>query len=192
MATWKSENSFLTSVGEEILNKLKVGQGAITITRIVAGSGRVATSQINKQTSISGVQKEFTLNGIKTYDQGSELSFFITNENFTESYVINQIGVYVTHPDYVGEQLYHISQCEEGSPDVVPPYADNAVTMGYSLFLAHGNSSSIVVNVDPSGMVSIGEFNTFKTEISNKLDSMNGSLNALKTATTFATAILVE
>lgn len=182
MATWKSENSLLTSVGEDIFNKLKVGQGAITITRIVAGSGRVAGSQLLKQTAISGIQKTLMLNSVNTNDTGSEISFTITNSDFTEPFSVNQIGVYVTHPDYLGEQLYHISQCEENDPDVIPAHADNVVTLGYSLFLVHGNSSSIVVNVDPSGMVSIKDFGSFKTKTEQTFTSLNNSVTALENA----------
>lgn len=189
MATWKSENSLLTSVGEEIFNKLKVGQGAITISRIVTGSGRVAPSQLLKQTTISGVQKECTLNKANTSNVGSELSFIITNEGFTEPYSINQIGVYVTHPDYTGEQLYHISQCEEDDFDTIPPYSENAVTLDYSLFLVHGNSSSIVINIDPDGMVSIREFNEFKANNEYILNSLARKSEVL-TANTFVIATL--
>lgn len=179
MATWKSENSMLTLIGEDILNKLKVGQGSITITRIVLGSGRVSQSSLLKQTQISGVQKSCVINGFNTRDGGSEISFYISNENFIESYNVNQIGVYVTHPDYSGEQLYHISQCEESDFDTIPAFSANSVTLEYSLFLTHGNSSSVVITADPEGMVNRSEFETFKSEYTENQEHTNNSITIL-------------
>lgn len=158
MATWKSENSLLTLKGEEILNKLSLGQGQITISRIVAGSGRVAESALYKQTSISGTQKNLIINDYKIEDTGTEFSFHISNEDFTEDFSLNQIGVYVTHPEYADEVLYHISQCDEVGADVIPAYEGNAVTLTYSLYLVHGNSSAISITIDPLGMVTNKEF----------------------------------
>ena len=179
MATWKSENSMLTLLGAELLNKIKVGQGSITVTRIVAGSGRVAESQLYKQTTISGVQKLLTLNGYNTTNAGSEISFSISNEGLNEVFVVQQIGVFVTHPDYEGEILYHISQCNEGDPDNIPAYDDNVVTIGYSLYLEHGNSSSIVLNVDPEGMVTVEQFNSYKTEVNSQLTLLGKNITNL-------------
>ena len=159
MATWKSENSMLTQVGVEILNKIKLGVGSITVTRVVAGSGRVSASQLFRQTAVSGTTKPMIITSKEIKETGSDISIYITNENFTESFDFNQIGVYVTHPEYDGEQLYHISQCEEEGFDVIPALDETPVTFEYSLFLEHGNSSSINLTVDPQGMVSNEKFN---------------------------------
>lgn len=162
MATWKSENSMLTQVGIDILNKLKAGVGSITVTRVVAGSGRVPASQLFQQTALSGTTKPMVITNKDVKDFGCEISVYITNADFTESFDLNQIGVYVTHPDYQGEQLYHISQCESNGVDVIPSLGETPVTFGYSIFLEHGNSSSVSITVDTQGMISRKEFDEFK------------------------------
>ena len=176
MATWKTENSLLTLKGVEILNKLNLGQGQITISRIVAGSGRVAESALYKQTEIGGTQKNLVINNYRTEDLGTELSFHLSNEGFTESFTVNQIGVYVTHPDYVGEVLYHISQCDSAGADLVPAYTGNAVTLTYSLYLVHGNASAITISIDPVGMVTKESFDAFKSSTESELSSIKGSV----------------
>ena len=165
MATWKAENSMLTQVGVEILNKIKAGVGSITVTRVVAGSGRVPASQLFQQTALSGTIKPMVITQKDVRDSGCEISIYITNADYTESFDLNQIGVYVTHPDYLGEQLYHISQCESVGFDVIPALGETPVTFGYSLFLEHGNSESINLTVDTQGMVRIYEFSAFKGDI---------------------------
>lgn len=162
MATWRAENSMLTQRGVEILNKLKAGVGSITVTRIVAGSGRVTESLLYPLTNVKGVQKEMTISSVNTSSDGSEISFYITNDTFTESYDLHQLGVYVTHPDYEGEQLYHISQCDADDFDTIPAMGETPVSQGYSIFMEHGNSSAINLTVDPQGMVRKDEFDEFK------------------------------
>lgn len=173
MATWKSENSMLTQVGIEILNKVKVGDGNITITRVVAGSGRVSPSQLYRQTAISGDIKPMTITNKDVKDSGSEITVQITNADYTESFALNQIGVFISHPDYQEEQLFHISQCESVGVDVIPALDETPITLVYSLFLEHGNSESIEVIVDPQGMVNAYDFENFKNTVTspNLLDN---------------------
>lgn len=199
MATWKTENSMLTLTGVEILNKLNLGQGQITIARIVAGSGRVSESVLYKQTAISGTQKNITINDYKTDEVGTELAFHLSNEGFTESFTVNQIGIYVTHPDYVGEVLYHISQCDSEGADVVPPFTGNATTLTYSLYLVHGNSSAISISIDPVGMVSKESFDAYKsandtriTELNTSISAVTNAFNAFKSATRAGKLITVD
>lgn len=182
MATWKSENSMLTQVGIEILNKLKAGIGSLTITRVVAGSGRVAPSVLFQQTNLSGVTKPMSVTKQSSKRTGSEISIFISNENINSPFELHQIGIFVSHPDYDGEQLYHISQCESENVDVIPALGDTPVTFGYSIYLEHGNSSSLTLTIDPVGALSILDFDKFKVNTApTKLIEM-GSDGNLKDA----------
>lgn len=175
MATWKAENSMLTQVGVEILNKIKAGVGSITVTRVVAGSGRVPASQLFQQTALSGDIKPMVITQKDVRDSGSEISIYITNEDYTEPFNLNQIGVYVSHPDYLEEQLYHISQCEEVGFDVIPALDETPVTFGYSLFLEHGNSDSINLTVDPQGAVLVKDFEEYKVSVENRISNLDYS-----------------
>ena len=165
MATWKPENSILTQVGTEILNKVKAGIGSITVTKVLAGSGRVDTSALYSQKSISGVQKSMIIAKRKAYTNGSEITVNITNVGFTEEFHLHQIGIFVTHPDYAGEQLYHISQCEGEGYDSIPAPTDGSATLEYSLYLEHSNSSTTTIVVNPEGFLSSQEFEDFKKNL---------------------------
>lgn len=181
MATWRAENSMLTKVGVEILNKIQSGltSSGITITRIVAGSGRVSESSLYTQTAVSGNTKELVIANKKEVEGGSEISFYITNEGYTESFALNQIGVYVTHPDYEGEQLYFICQCDSAGYDEIPAHSSTSVRLDYSIYLAHGNSDAITITVDPLGAVNKGTFDEFKDEVDTSLGEVIASNTAL-------------
>ena len=184
MATWRSENSMLTKVGVEILNKLKAGVGSITVTKIVAGSGRVAESQLYNQTKISGTNKVLAIDSSNVTEGGSDITVFITNEDFTAPFELHQIGVFVTHPDYTGEQLYHISQCDASGVDVIPTADATPVRLDYSLFLQHGNSSSISITINNLGSVSKEDFEAHKASNTADKNELMGLYTNLNTAYT--------
>lgn len=161
MATWKSENSMLTQRGVEILNKVKAGEGVITITRVVAGGGRTVPSDLYTLTSMPGGSINMSLVKRNIHETGSEIVVRISNDSVTTPFPLNQIGIFVTHPDYDEEQLYHISQCESGTTDTIPAFDVTPLTIDYSLFLEHGNSSDIQITVNPLGAVSKEEFEDF-------------------------------
>lgn len=173
MATWRAENSMLTAKGVEILNKLKSGEGSITISRIVAGSESVSESKLYTQTEISGEIREMTLSRRKVLENGCEFTFYITNNNdeISKTYCVKQIGIYVEHSDYSGEVLYHISQCNDGEYDELPPLADTPIRLDYSLFLEHSNSNSIIVNLNPLRMVTSEEFEEFQDFVNDVSDA---------------------
>lgn len=182
MATWRTENSILTQQGVDILNKLNLGQGHINISRIVAGSGRVSDSALYKQSTLSGTQKNLNIDGYNTEEVGTELSFHLSNAGFTEDFAVHQIGVFVTHPDYEGEILYHISQCDAEGADIVPAYTGNALTLNYSLYLVHGNADNVTITIDPLGMVNLSQFNEFKEFAINAHNDLNDRVTALTNA----------
>lgn len=154
MASWLSENSILTNRGIEILNKIKVGEGSISISRISASDGKVADlSTLPARTSLSGNSKNMVLSKVITKEGGSEVSFFISNEGFTSEFHVRQIGIFVQHPDYDGDQLYYIAQCEEAGHDVVPVYEGSSLTIGYSVFLQHSQESQVTISVAQSNSI---------------------------------------
>lgn len=153
MAEWKSEKSMLTEKGIEILNKVKVGSGRLTISKIVAGDGSTSVSSLYTSTDVRGNKKQMSLSKVVARVEGSEVSFYVSNEGLTSPFHIRQIGIFVTHPDYEGDILYHISQCEESEHDVIPVSEGNVTNYGYTVYLAHSNQVSITTVVSPTGCI---------------------------------------
>lgn len=182
MATWKSENSMLTQVGVDILNKVKAGIGSITISRVVAGSGRVDPSTLYTQTDVSGEQKPMSVFQTQSYKSGSEISISISNTGFTEKFDLQMIGIFVTHPDYEGERLYHISQCDEDGYDSIPVSTNGAASFAYTLYLEHGNADNFTVTIDPEGMLPALTFHNFKkSAVAGNLVTLDENGNLIDT-----------
>lgn len=158
MAVWSSNNIMLTQKGQELLSKVQAGVGQLTITKVVTGSGRVSASSLFTQTAVSSIQQNMSVTKVTTMSTGSNLELQVTNTNLSSSYNINQIGVYASHPD-MGEILYMIAQCDEGTADIMPLPSVTPVTMNYMFYLIHSALTQLNITVDPAGLVSVATFN---------------------------------
>ena len=158
MAVWSSNNIILTQKGQELLSKVQAGVGQLTITKVVTGSGRVSASSLFTQTEVSSIKQNMLVTKVTTMSTGSNLELQVTNTNLSDSYNINQIGVYASHPD-MGEILYMIAQCDEGTADIMPLPSVTPVTMNYMFYLIHSALTQLNITVDPAGLVSVATFN---------------------------------
>lgn len=179
MATWNPDDYMLTLKGEEVLSKVLVGIDKLTISRIVTGAGFVSSSQLYRQTEVTNPQQEMTISSVETTNNGSEIVVRVTNKGVTTSYPIYQIGVYVTHPDFEGEVLYMIAQCDTRTPDYMPTENDTPVSLTYSLYVAHSGTDNISVTVSDAGFLPSTVFYDFKTNITNMVANVSNNLTAI-------------
>lgn len=159
MATWSPDNVILTEKGQQILSKVQAGVGAIKVTRIVTGGTIIPYAQLYKATSIPDIKQECTILSVSTDMKGSEISVSVSNENLEESYSLYTLGIYVTHPDFEGEQLYFVAECNTDNPDVIPLPSVTVATMYYSLYMVHENTSNVTINVSTAGSVTMDMVN---------------------------------
>lgn len=157
MAIWSPQNIIVTQKGQELLSKAQAGVGQITITRVVTGSGRVDNAQLFNQTKVSTIKQEMSIVKVNTNSTGSTLELQVINSGLTSSYRLNQIGVYASHPD-IGEVLYMIAQCDEDTADLVPKPEETPITLTYQFGIIHSPTTNVNVTLDPSGMVTVGQF----------------------------------
>lgn len=186
MAVWKTENSVYTLVGLEMINLTLGGSSMITFTRVVAGSGRVPDSQLMSQTELSGTTIELELARYNADVNGSEISAYINNSGFSESFTLNQIGIYAESPYFEGERLIHISQCDEEGADIIPEEGETPVSFSYSLYLEHSNSLQTSIVIDPKGVLTL-EGGTMIGALG--LGSGNGEIDADPYSTSIKTRV---
>lgn len=178
MATWRSENFMLTMTGREILSKIQAGIGALTISRIVTGGGYVAASRLYEQTAVTDIKQELSLVNIDTTSEGSSIEVQCNNEDLEEAYTMYQIGIYVTHPDYEGEQLYWIGQCDIDTADQIPLPSDLPLAMNFMVFVEHAEVDQVTITVNPVGSVPITTFNAYKTEVENEFTEVRAEIDS--------------
>lgn len=153
MATWNPENVVITEKGNQVLSKVQMGIGAINVTRIMTGGESVPYADLSTLESIPNEKQECSILRYRTDTQGSVTELSISNETIQEAYSLYTIGVYVTHPDFEGEILYMVAECDISNPDLIPLPTVTVATMYYDLYVKHSNTSNIVIQVDPNGVV---------------------------------------
>lgn len=157
MATWNPDNVVLTQKGSEVLSKVQAGVGKLTVSRVVSGGGYVSPAQLFRQTAVTTPMQELTITKTITDEQGSELALVLSNADLTTEYDLFQLGIYVTHPDFVGEVLYVIAQCNTDRPDHIPLPSVTVATMSYSMYMEHSGTAQVEITIDPAGQLTVGD-----------------------------------
>lgn len=147
MAIWNPDNVILTNKGQEVLSKVQAGVGKLTVTRIVTGSVAIPYSQLYLAEAIPGEKQECEILSTVTDRKGSEISISVNNKHLTEEYPIYTIGVYVTHPDFEGEILYLVAECDTVSPDIMPTPSVTVATLYYSVYMEHTDTDQVEISV---------------------------------------------
>lgn len=177
MATWSPDNFVITNEGEKVLSSVIIGIDRLTITRIVTGAGYVAPSALYKQTKVTNPKQEMQVTNVATNSNGSEVTVRVTNEGINEPYPIYQIGVYVTHPDFEGEVLYMLAQCDTATPDYMPAREEVPVSFTYSLYIAHSGTDKVTITVSDAGLLPTSVFLKYKVDIEEKFNQVNTEIN---------------
>jgi len=184
MAKWNTDNVLLTQKGREVLSKVQAGIGKITVTRIMTGGGYVSPSQLYAQTAVTNEKQQADIIEVSTTADGSSIEIQINNSGLTEEYSLYQIGIYVTHPDFVGEVLYMIAQCDTTAPDRIPLPSETPVALNYSLYMTHSGTSQVTITVSPAGAITPQIFDAFKQIVNTHMADTN-----IHTSTTEKTTI---
>ena len=187
MALWKSENCLLTLKGEEILNKVSMGVGKLTITRIVTGGSYVPTSQLYKLASIPQEKQSLTVFDIREDSEGSYIKVETDNSALKQAYTIYQLGVYVTHPNFEGEVLYWVSQCDIDTADFIPLPSELPVNLSFGIFLYNVSTKDVVIKIESSAYVNkelftttlLGYGTSLKVDENNKIQLLNSENTVL-------------
>lgn len=154
----------LTAKGQALNAKIQAGDGTVPleITRVVSASGR-SDDPLNLE-SVVDIRQTAIIVGQKRIDFRAVIEVTLSNQGnpaageppLTEGYPLSQFGMYANDPDE-GEILYRISQYD--LPNYVPAAGQMAWMINPVWNLVVGNASEVIVNVDPAGLVTVGQLN---------------------------------
>lgn len=146
-------NTVMTNKGLALLAKLVAGT-TLTITKAQSGSGRVTTSSLPSQTSVSTPKQTLSIRSVKTTNGTAALTCYLTNDTLSTSYTVSQIGVFAQDPTD-GEILFFIAQTESGTGPVIPSKTEMpGYTAEWTFNFSFGQASSVDVTVSPANTIS--------------------------------------
>ena len=169
----------LTLKGQALNAKIQAGGGNVPlhITRIVSAAGYsndplslnnvidMRQTAIIARREVIGVRAaiEITLS-----NQGNPAA---GEQGLTVGYSLSQFGMFANDPDE-GEILYRISQFD--SPTFVPAASEMGWTINPTWNFIVGNASEVIVEVDPSGMATIGQLQRHIDDSVNLPEGVHG------------------
>ncbi len=148
MANWSG--GVLTAAGRALQAKVEAGT-PLSLTRVKLGDGTESAASIDTMTDLIGAKASMGISSVTTEDNLCTVTGIILTSNVTTGFYAREWGLFATDPD-AGEILYMISL--DPNPDFVPPSsAALKVSATYAMNIAISNATSIVSNIDPSGLV---------------------------------------
>lgn len=165
----KMKQTIITNAGQSLMAQLLSGKQT-TFTKVVFSSQTYNESQLKNLTSVASVKQQSIVSRIvRTNSSTVQVEAAITNENLTQGYYLNTIGLYAKNPDG-GEILYSVTIADDA--DYVPAYNGITSTGIYiKLITTVSNSVNVSVNVDPSAVATIGDFNRMEETLEYHLES---------------------
>ena len=172
MATW--ENPIITNKGIALQAKLHSGT-TLSLTRAVAGAGRVEASDLQNQTAVTDERQELTFSTRSYPSEGKcTVPLKLTNTDVPETYVVTQIGIYAFDPDD-GEVLFMIAQAAEDKGTEIPSNAEMAgYTSVWAFNIQYGQADGITVTVDPANAVTTEEVEAIVGEHTSNTENPHG------------------
>ena len=164
MANWSK--SVLTHEGIKLINSTISG-GNIEITSVKSGSGSVPVVDLRDQTELQSVKQTLQISKIKTVDGVTTISAILANLGLTESYGLQQIGIYAADGD--NEILFAISQAD--NPTTMPTETETplySIAFNFSFILQ--SDVSMTVTIDSGSLVSLSMLYDMYGNVDNTSD----------------------
>ena len=146
-------NMIYTAAGLALQAKMETGV-SLNITRIAAGAG--TSNDLINAVGVTDPRQELTITG--TEQKGTQAYIFaiLSNAGLLTGYDLTQIGIYADDPDD-GEILYKIVQFERAYPiSAEVDFPNLSIDCVFTDTVS--NASTVNVIVDPSGVVTSGQF----------------------------------
>ena len=162
----------ITRNGQTLMAKLMSGTGTVEFTKIGVSSTTYTDAQLEALTSLSGVKQTAPITNVARNNNVSvTVEGAISNEELTVGYYMQTIGLYAKDPD-LGEILYAVTTASVAG--YMPPF-NNRTPSGaqFKLTTTVGNAEKVTLQIDPSAVATIGDFNRLETKL-NDLQSYVG------------------
>lgn len=166
-------DAIITAKGTALLAKLVAGN-TLDLTRVSCGSGVVPAVTLYNQTDIADKKQDLEFMSVTYPEEGKvKLPVLLSNDDITQSYRANQVGVYASDPDD-GEILFFIAQAnQEYGGTVIPTSSEMpGYTCEWNFYFQYGQADSVNVTVDSSGIITQSVADDRYAPISHLSDSV--------------------
>ena len=161
-------NAVMTNAGAELLTRSQAGEGAVIFTRIVTGNGVYEDSEKNIAvlqgiTELRNAKNSYRPSGVEKVNEFTvKVTALLSNVDpvshkalVTESYHINEMGLYAKIAGDNVDVLYSVTVVSGTVGDLMPPYnGDNPAQIIQGWAATISNTAEVSVEL-PAGAVAL-------------------------------------
>lgn len=168
----KYNSSVITTAGAELIASTLAGGESLIFSSVVTSSHVYdAGADLANLTSLANVEQTVLPSSASVlYNNVVQITARFDNTNISADYPINAIGLYAKAGESGTPVLLAVTTAI--TADIQPAYNDDTPSAFiYNILLTIQSASEINITVDPAGAVSIADFNAFRTEITQIVNS---------------------
>lgn len=155
---------FYTNLGQALAAKVAAGSTALTITRVVAGSGHTADPA--SATSLPDIRQTLAVGSPTASGNTATLPVTLAEVQAGSPYSLTELGIYATDPD-AGEILFQIYQLDTSAPIT----AGGENVLRFYLRQTIG-AQGVTVTCSPAGIVLNSDLDPLRTALAHKPDAV--------------------
>ena len=158
------QNLVITNLGKELMTSLVAESTTASFTKIVTSSHTYEKAELEDLTSIEEVKQEILISKVERKDATMiEILAGITNEELTEGYYINTLGLYAKDGD--GNEILYAVAIDD-TPDYLDAFDNKAISnINYRLDAKVSNSSQVVLEVSPGAYATVEQVDNIQRMI---------------------------
>ena len=143
-------NAMITDAGSAIQSRQADGD-ILQFTRCVAGSGSVDVADLRYQTAVTSPEQDITMEDVVFGEDYTyyTISTILSNRTLSKSYMLRQVGFYVSNPDGGDDVLFAIAQLDVAK-QIASALESPAYDLRMSFTFTISNTANIKITVDGS------------------------------------------
>ena len=165
------QNLVITNAGQELMTSLITKGTTASFTKIATSEHAYEKEELGNILALEDIKQEVAISKLEQKDASTiEITAAITNEELTEGYYINALGLYIK--DNEGNEILYAVAIDD-TPDYVPAFDNKTISnVIYRLNVRVSNSEQVTLEIDPKVYATVKQVE----ELSDTVSEANKSL----------------
>ena len=178
MGIWRTDESVVTNVGNDLLAQLAVAEQPLVLTKAVAGSSLVSdVNALKALTEIASQEQQLQLGALQYTTTGKcSVEVLLDNSTINTPYTCNQIGLFAESASGETEVLFAVMQAYE--PDAIPA-STSPIIIKHKLIFSFGDVTEVQISASFSGIATedfvMSQLENYEPKIATKNSAFNKS-----------------
>lgn len=165
----------LTALGMDLAKRANAGQATFKVTKVATSAddlGDISVEQLERMTEIPNIMQYGTITDAEPLESDNAVigvSLRFTNKGLNNGYKIRLVGLYVREAGQQQDILYAVTTAKE--PEYMPDFKDQVLyRFNLQMYVVVGRAQSVSILVDDTTIVSVKNFNDYKTINDKRVD----------------------